>query len=104
MAPKLNPTLALGRAEETARSLDETARQAQAIEEAATRLASAGAQQAAAIEQVRGNFEVLAGGVDSAATAVQQLARGQALVSQSTGDTQKGLQAAATTAPSESCV
>src|SRR4051812_5162693 len=95
MAPKLNLTVAITRAEETVRALDEAAKQALGIEEVAARLASAEAQQAAAADQLRASFESMAGGIEATATSVQQLARGQQLVRDNTSDAQKSIQAAA---------
>ena len=68
---------ALAGASEVARSLRDTATQAESIEQAATRLASGGNEQAAAGEQIRASVESLAAGIEQTATSIQSLTRSQ---------------------------
>src|SRR3569623_658158 len=81
---------ALAQAGDTHGMLRDSAAQALSIEEAANRIASMGSEQSAASYQIRASIEAMSALIEETATAVQELARSQVHVSETTRDIQQG--------------
>src|ERR1700687_4910825 len=83
------------RAEDTARSLRETAAQALSIEQSAKRLSEAGHEQAGATEKSRVNMESISAGVEQAAQSMHELNRSQREVAETSRSLHQGAEATA---------
>src|ERR1700712_332876 len=85
--------LANQRAEDTVRSLRETAASSLAIEDSASRLAAATADRASGGEELRRTFESMAASIEETSTSSIAIARSQSSVVESMRGIEKGAEA-----------